>query len=98
MTRRFARGIWDQDKLPKVELGNGDVSEPFPINLELMELGESKEDQPSWAARVLKLRDDPQFGPFKLAFLEALMRVADWRGSGSNANSRPNAIAPKPKD
>lgn len=98
MTRRFARGIWDQDKLPTVELGNGDVSEPFTINLELMELGESKEGQPSWAARVLKLRDDPQFGPFKLAFLEALLRVADWRGSGLNANSNPNDSVPKPKD
>lgn len=98
MTRRFARGIWDQDKLPTVELGNGDVSEPFPINLELMELGESKEGQPSWAARVLKLRDDPEFGPFKLAFLEALLRVADWHGSRSNANSNPNDIGPKPKD
>lgn len=85
-TRRFARGIWDQDKLPTVELGNGDVSEPFPINLELMELGESKEGQPSWAARVLKLRDDTQFGPFKLAFLEALLRVVDWRGSSSENN------------
>lgn len=86
MTRRFARGIWDQDKLPTVELGNGDVSDEFLIDLELMELGESKEGQPSWAARVLKLRDDPQFGPFKLAFLEALLRVADWRGSSSENN------------
>lgn len=86
MTRRFARGIWDQDKLPTVELGNGDVSSAFLIDLELMELGESNEAQPSWAARVLKLRDDPQFGPFKLAFLEALLRVADWRGSSSENN------------
>ena len=86
MTRRFARGIWDQDKLPTVELGNGDVSSEFTIDLELMELGESKEGQPSWAARVLKLRDYPQFGPFKLAFLEALLRVADWRGSSSENN------------
>jgi len=81
ITRRFARGVWEQDKLPMVELGNGDVSSEFLIDLELMELGESAEGQPSWAARVLKLRDDPEFGPFKLAFLEALLRVADWRGS-----------------
>jgi CRISPR-associated endonuclease/helicase Cas3 len=86
MTRLFARGVWDQDNLPMVTLGNGDVSEPFEINLELMKLGESKDGQPSWAARVLKLRDDPQFGPFKLAFLEALLRVADWRGSSSENN------------
>jgi len=81
ITRRFARGVWDRDKMPMVELGNGDVSSEFLIDLELMELGESAAGRPSWAARVLKLRDDPDFGPFKLAFLEALLRVADWRGS-----------------
>ena len=69
-----------------VELGNGDVSSEFLIDLELMELGESSEGEPSWAARVLKLRDDPEFGPFKLAFLEALLRGADWRGSSSENN------------
>lgn len=88
LTLRFARGVWERDQIPKVELGNGDVSSEFPINLELMELGESKDGQPSWAARVLKLRDDPELnlGPFKLAFLETLLRVADWRGSASENN------------
>lgn len=52
----------------------------------LMELGESKEGRPSWAARVLKLRDDSKFGPFKLAFLETLLRAADWRGSSKEKN------------
>ncbi len=83
MTRRFARGVWERDPIPSVAIGNGDTSPEFPINLELMELGESKDGVPSWAARVLKLRDDPKFGPFKLAFLESLVRIADWRGSES---------------
>jgi len=36
---------------------------------------------PSWLARTLSLRDSPEIGPFRLAFLEALLRVADWQAS-----------------
>lgn len=35
----------------------------------------------SWSARVLELRDRPDLGVFRLGFLEALVRVADWRAS-----------------
>jgi CRISPR-associated endonuclease/helicase Cas3 len=80
---RFARGIWDGDNLPAVVLGNGETSPPLTLNLALMQLGESTESngqpQPSWTARILALRDE--YGPFQLAFLETLLRIADWRGS-----------------
>lgn len=36
---------------------------------------------PSWTARACALRDRDDLGPFRLAFLEALVRVADWRVS-----------------
>lgn len=85
-TLRFARGLWEGDPLPAVEIGNGDVSPDFIIDLELMELGQSpatadRPPQPGWTSRTLGLRDDANLGPFRLAFLEALLRVADWRGS-----------------
>jgi len=35
---------------------------------------------PSWTRTVLGLRD--RYGPFVLAYLETLVRVADWRASG----------------
>jgi CRISPR-associated endonuclease/helicase Cas3 len=35
----------------------------------------------SWLETTLALRDDPALGPFRLAQLEALVRVADWRAS-----------------
>jgi CRISPR-associated endonuclease/helicase Cas3 len=43
-----------------------------------MELG--GEDR-SWTEVACSLRDDPALGPFRLAYLEALVRVADWRAS-----------------
>ncbi|MDP9389592.1 MAG: CRISPR-associated helicase Cas3' [Actinomycetota bacterium] len=39
----------------------------------------------SWAARALELRDRPDLGPFRLAFLEAVVRLADWRASHHEA-------------
>jgi CRISPR-associated endonuclease/helicase Cas3 len=38
---------------------------------------------PSWSSRTLKLRDRPDLGPFRLGFLEALVRLADWAVSAS---------------
>lgn len=76
---RFARGLWDQDLIPEVDLGNGETSPPVEIDLSLMSLGECDLGQPSWLTRILTLRDS--LGPFRLSFLETLVRVADWRGS-----------------
>ncbi len=81
--RRFARGIWDGDELPGTDLGDGATANTVKLSLEPMELGLGEEppflDQPSWAERVLTLRD--QLGPFRLAFLETLLRAADGRAS-----------------
>jgi CRISPR-associated endonuclease/helicase Cas3 len=43
--------------------------------------GGAGDDAGSWTARVLALRDRPDLGPFRLAYLEALVRIADWRAS-----------------
>jgi CRISPR-associated endonuclease/helicase Cas3 len=67
--------------LPETDLGDGVRSPAFTVNLELMELGLTKTGEPSWLERTLSLRDHPNLGPFRLAFLEALFRAADWRAS-----------------
>lgn len=76
--RLFALGVWDGDVLPRVDLGAGVVVSSQPLSLEPMKLGDGPTG-PSWAHRTTRLLE--QFGPFRLAFLEALVRIADWRAT-----------------
>lgn len=82
--RLFARGIWDGDRLPEVRL-NGEVVPETILKLELMRLGESEIQGKSWATRTRRLLSE--YGPFKLAWLETLVRLADWRASDMEASS-----------
>ncbi len=74
----FARGVHEGDILPETQLGNGEVMPETELKLDVMALG-GNGNRPSWLSRTISLRDE--YGPFKLAYLEALLRVADWRGS-----------------
>lgn len=78
--RRYARGVWEGDELPEVAIGNRDRSAPVTVSLERMTLGEGPEGA-SWSTRTARLLEE--LGPFRLAWLEALVRIADWRASRS---------------
>jgi CRISPR-associated endonuclease/helicase Cas3 len=80
---RFARGVWDGDRLPAVSLGGGQRSPPVTLSLECMELGGGGGTRASWLDRSLRLLERDDLGPFRLGHLEALLRVADWRASGA---------------
>jgi len=71
----YARGIWHEDKLPAVP---SFLTQPVTLDLRLMQMGEG-EHGPSWLARMIGLRD--RLGPFRLAYLETLLRAADIRAS-----------------
>lgn len=49
------------------------------LHLDLAAIGASDRFGPSWSERVQRLLET--FGPFQLAFLEAVLRAADWRAS-----------------
>ncbi|MCP4691173.1 MAG: CRISPR-associated helicase Cas3', partial [Desulfobacterales bacterium] len=81
--RRFARGVWEGDALRGADLGGGARMPETKLDLSYMELGDGPRG-PSFLSRMLCLRDDPSLGPFRLAYLETLLRVADWRASEQN--------------
>lgn len=84
--RLHARGIWQGDVLPgdpAKSLNLDGVPATIPtLDLSVMRMGETN-GSPSWSARVLALRDDPNLGIFRLAWLETLLRSADAVGSKS---------------
>jgi CRISPR-associated endonuclease/helicase Cas3 len=77
------RGVRDGDVLPAVELvdeaGRSFMLPEVRLRLDVAKLGLSARYGPSWVERVVSLRE--QYGTFQLAWLEALLRVADVRAS-----------------
>ena len=84
--RRFARGVWEDDELPAVSLGDGECWERGRLTLAMMEIGWDKTTRESWTERTRELL--ARFGPFRLAWMETLVRIADWRASDKEQQKR----------
>ena len=81
--RLFARGVWHGDSLPAVHLGV--ITTPaVTLDLSFMKMG-AGEHGPSWLARTVALRD--RIGPFRLAYLETILRAADARASAQKTTA-----------
>ncbi len=82
--RLHARGIWDGEELPASGLP-GTATGLVTLDLSFMKMGDGPHGA-SWLARTIALRD--RLGPFRLAYLETLLRVADMRASAlANTNA-----------
>jgi CRISPR-associated endonuclease/helicase Cas3 len=77
---RMVRGVVDGTSLPGVTLGD-EVLPQQTLSLAPMEMGLGGDGAPGWTDQWCSLRDDPAMGPFRLAYLEALLKAADERAS-----------------
>jgi CRISPR-associated endonuclease/helicase Cas3 len=76
--RLYARGIWSGDVLPGFSISEREAVGETVLRLDLMQLGRGPQG-PSWTARTEGLLG--RHGPFRLAWLETLVRLADWRAT-----------------
>jgi len=83
--RLYARGVWDGDQLPTIPLGEVTIP-PITLDLSSMQMGSGPHGA-SWLARMIALRD--QLGPFRVAFLETVLRAADGRASAREKSHPP---------
>lgn len=84
---KYVLGVEEGDVIPAVDVPGGQCPQTM-VSLDVVRMGRNpRTDQPSWSERSLRLLDE--LGPFKLGFLEALVRVADWRASAGEEVSHP---------
>ncbi|RLS31376.1 MAG: hypothetical protein DWH80_07935 [Planctomycetota bacterium] len=95
-----ARGVRDNDPLPKCRLPGTDnanagwTAPPVTLHLDPMELGLSGRYGASWRERTQRLLE--RLGPFRLAYLESLLRIADCRASAEEDAAAKLATAKGP--
>lgn len=73
-------GVREAEDVGPIQMSADRVVPALTVRRDVLRLGSGDWGQ-SWTARACVLRD--RLGPFRLAFLEAVVRVADWRASAS---------------
>lgn len=90
---RSILGVRDGEKVDALRIAD-DIDIPtFNVDLRHFFVGVQPDGpQTVWDERVLRLRDRA-LGPFRLAYLELLVRLADWRASALRADLTKRDIA-----
>lgn len=84
-------GVRDGERLPTVQILGVPIPE-WTIGLEEFGRGAVAPDSESWSSSALQLLD--QLGPFRLAYLETVVRMADWRASAGLPPPTTNEASP----
>ena len=71
--------VSEPETLPEVDLGDGLRVPETTLDMSIAQMGMSENGWRSWLERSLTLLE--RFGPFRLAYLEAIVRAADMRAS-----------------
>lgn len=75
-------GVAQGDRVGPITLGDGHRVPALDLHPDVFELGSGRLGE-SWVTRTCRLRDRADLGPFRLGFLEAVVRLADWTASAS---------------
>ena len=71
--------VSEPEPLPAVDLGGGLCVPETKLDVSIAQIGMGDDGRRSWLERSLALLD--RLGPFRLAYLEAIVRAADMRAS-----------------
>ena len=71
--------VSEPETLPPVDLGEGLLVPETTLDMAIARIGKDENEGQSWLERSLTVLE--QYGPFRLAYLEAIVRAADMRAS-----------------
>lgn len=89
--RDTVRGIRDGASVEAAAIAGQDMPATPALSIACRQMGRGPDGEESWTRSVLRLLD--HFGPFRLAYFEALVRAADCRAS---ANPSTGVVTAKP--
>lgn len=78
-----------ENRLPAADLGDGVTTQEMLVDLAIARMGVSSNGERSWLDRALDMLE--RLGPFRLAYLEALVRAADVRASKAEQKEGSNS-------
>ncbi len=71
--------VSEPETLPEVDLGEGLLVPETPLDMSIAQIGMGDDKRRSWLDRSLALLE--RLGPYRLAYLETIVRAADMRAS-----------------